>query len=86
MGQSLETTRAVLRIQQSWNTTICLIHHDQRSTTYHSVFGKVGFERSYVTRRGQVDCCPLDAGLSLLVHRYCNLPQEWAAYGATYES
>jgi hypothetical protein len=86
MGQSLETTRAVLRTQQSWNTTTRLTHHGQRSTTYYSVFGKVGFEQSYVTPCGQEGCCPLDAELSLLVHRCCNLLREWAAYGATDES
>jgi hypothetical protein len=73
-------------LTETRNTTTRLTHHDQRSTTYYSVFGKVGFERSYVTPRGQVGCCPLDAELSLLVHRCCNLLREWATYRATDES
>jgi hypothetical protein len=63
-----------------------LTAHDQRPTTYYSVFGKVCFERPYFTARGQVGCCPLDAELSLPARRYSDLLQEWAAYGATDES
>jgi hypothetical protein len=63
-----------------------LTYHDQRPTTYYSVFGKVCFARSYITARGQAGCCPLDAELSLPARCYSDLLREWAIYGATDES
>jgi hypothetical protein len=63
-----------------------LTYHDQRPTTYYSVFGKVCFERPYFTARGRAGCCPLDAELSLPARRYSDLLQEWAVYGASDES
>jgi hypothetical protein len=47
-----------------------LTSHDQRPTTYYSVFGKVRFERHYFTAPGQEGCCPLDAELSLPARCY----------------
>jgi hypothetical protein len=41
-----------------------LTYHDQRPTTYYSVFGKVRFERHDFMTPGQAGCCPLDAELS----------------------
>jgi hypothetical protein len=63
-----------------------LTYHDQRPTTYYSVFGKVRFWRHYFTAAGQVGLCPLDAELSLPARCYSDLLQEWAVYGATDES
>jgi hypothetical protein len=63
-----------------------LPYHDQRTTTYYSVFGKVRFERHYFTTPGQAGRCPLDAELSLPARCYSDLLREWAVYGATDES
>jgi hypothetical protein len=63
-----------------------LTYHDQRPTTYYSVFGKVGFARHYFTAPGQTGLCPLDAALSLPARCYSDLLREWAVYGATDES
>jgi hypothetical protein len=63
-----------------------LTAHDQRPTTYYSVFGKVRFARHYFTAPGQEGCCPLDAELSLPAHCYSDLLREWAVYGTTDES
>ena len=63
-----------------------LTYHDQRPTTYYSVFGKVCFGRPYFTARGQAGLCPLDAELSLPARCYSDLLREWAAYGTTDES
>ncbi len=60
-----------------------LTYHDQRPTTYYSVFGKVYFERHSFTAPGQAGICPLDAELSLPARCYSDLLREWAAYGAT---
>lgn len=60
-----------------------LIYHDQRPTTYYSVFGKVRFGRHYFTAPGHEGRCPLDAELSLPARCYSDLLREWAAYGAT---
>jgi hypothetical protein len=60
-----------------------LTYHDQRPTTYYSVFGKVRFERHFFTAPGQEGCCPLDAELSLPARCYSDLLREWAVYGAT---
>jgi hypothetical protein len=58
-----------------------LTYHDQRPTTYYSVFGKVRFGRHYFTAPGQVGICPLDAELSLPARCYSDLLREWVAYG-----
>jgi hypothetical protein len=63
-----------------------LAAHDQRPTTYDSVFGKVHFERHYFTAPGQEGCCPLDAELSVPVRCSSDLLREWTASGATDES
>jgi hypothetical protein len=63
-----------------------LTYHDQRPTTYYSVFGKVHFARHYFTAPGQKGLCPLDAELSLPAHCYSDLLREWAVYGTTDES
>jgi hypothetical protein len=63
-----------------------LTYHDQRPTTYDSVFGKVRFERHFFTAPGQEGRCPLDAELSLPARCYSDLLREWAAYGTTDES
>lgn len=63
-----------------------LIYHDQRPTTYYSVFGKVRFGRHSFTAPGHEGLCPLDAALSLPAHCYSDLLREWAVYGATDES
>src|SRR6266540_2622659 len=42
-----------------------LDYHDQRLTTYVSVFGKLRFQRHYFVAAGQAGCCPLDADLSV---------------------
>jgi hypothetical protein len=60
-----------------------LPYHDQRPTTYYSVFGKVRFARHYFTAPGQEGFCPLDAVLSLPARCYSDLLREWAVYGAT---
>jgi hypothetical protein len=63
-----------------------LTYHDQRPTTYYSVFGKVCFDRHYFTARGHEGRCPLDAELSLPAYCYSDLLREWAVYGTTDES
>jgi hypothetical protein len=60
-----------------------LTYHDQRPTSYYSVFGKVRFSRHFFTTPGHEGCCPLDAELSLPAHCYSDLLREWAVYGAT---
>src|SRR5882672_10335019 len=50
-----------------------LVYHDQRPTTYYSVFGKVRFWRHYYTAPGQDGLCPLDAAVSLPVRCYSDL-------------
>ncbi|MGH8069991.1 MAG: hypothetical protein ACRERE_33055 [Candidatus Entotheonellia bacterium] len=60
-----------------------LTAHDQRPTTYDSVFGKVHFERHYFTAPGQTGSCPLDAELSVPARGYSDLLREWATDGAT---
>ena len=63
-----------------------LQYHEQRPTTYDSVFGKMRFGRHYFAAPGQAGSCPLDAALSLLARCYSDLLCEWVAYGATDES
>jgi hypothetical protein len=63
-----------------------LAYHDQRPTTYYSVFGKVRFWRHYYTAPGHDGLCPLDAAVSLPVRCYSDLLREWAVYGTTDES
>ena len=63
-----------------------LTSHDQRPTTYYSVFGKVRFWRHAFTAPGQEGICPLDAELSLPARCYSDLLREWAVYGTTDES
>ena len=63
-----------------------LTYHDQRPTTYYSVFGKVRFSRHFFTAPGQEGLCPLDAELSLPARCYSDLLREWAVYGTTDES
>jgi hypothetical protein len=63
-----------------------LIYHDQRPTTYDSVFGKVRFWRHCFTAPEQHGSCPLDAELSLPARCYSDLLREWAAYGTADES
>jgi hypothetical protein len=63
-----------------------LTYHDQRPTTYDSVFGSVRFWRHYFTAPGHDGLCPLDAALSLPARCYSDLLREWAAYGTTDES
>jgi hypothetical protein len=60
-----------------------LAYHDQRLTSYYSVFGKLRFPRHYFTAPGQPGCCPLDAALSLPEHCYSDLLREWTDYDAT---
>jgi hypothetical protein len=60
-----------------------LDYHDQRLTTYVSVFGKLHFPRHYFIAAGQAGCCPLDAELSLPARCYSDLLREWATYDAT---
>lgn len=57
--------------------------HEQRSTTYDSVFGKVRFGRHYFTAPGQEGICPLEAELSLSARCDSDLLCEWVAYGTT---
>jgi len=64
----------------------CLRYHDQRPTTYYSVFGKLRVWRHYFTAPGQDGVCPLDAELSLPARCYSDLLTEWAAFGTTDES
>jgi hypothetical protein len=63
-----------------------LVYHDQRRTTYYSVFGKLVFHRHAFTAPGQPVVCPLDATLSLPERCYSDLLREWMAYSATDES
>jgi hypothetical protein len=63
-----------------------LKYHDQRPTTYFSVFGKVRFRRHYFHAVGQEGLCPLDAELSLPARCYSDLLRDWAEYGTTDES
>ncbi len=60
-----------------------LDYHDQRLTTYVSVFGKLRFQRHYFVAAGQAGCCPLDAELSLPARCYSDLLREWTGYDAT---
>jgi len=60
-----------------------LDYHDQRMTTYLSVFGKLRFPRHYFIAAGQAGCCPLDADLSLPARCYSDLLREWTDYDAT---
>jgi hypothetical protein len=61
-------------------------YHDQRRTTYYSVFGKLVFHRHAFTAPGQPVVCPLDAALGLPERCYSDLLREWMVYGATDES
>ena len=81
-------TRAASRPAEPITTPdgIRLTYHDQRPTTYYSVFGKVRFWRHYFTGLGETGICPLDAELSLPARCYSDLLREWAAYGTTDES
>ena len=63
-----------------------LVYHDQRPTTYDSVFGKMRFGRHDYTAPGQDGRCPLDAAVSLPVRCYSDLLREWAVYGTTDEA
>lgn len=63
-----------------------LTYHDQRPTSYYSVFGNVCFARHYFTAPGQTGLCPLDAELSLPARCYFDLLREWAVSGTTDES
>lgn len=60
-----------------------LTYHDQRLTTYVSVFGKLRFPRHYFVAPNQQGCCPLDADLSLPARCYSDLLREWTGYDAT---
>src|SRR5262245_23996134 len=59
-----------------------LTYHDQRLTTYYSVFGKLCFPRHYFRAPGQPGSCPLDAALSLPEHCYSDLLRDWTDYDA----
>jgi hypothetical protein len=63
-----------------------LKYHDQRPTTYFSVFGKIRFRRHYFHASGQEGFCPLDAELSLPSRCYSDLLRDWAEYCITSES
>jgi hypothetical protein len=63
-----------------------LKYHDQRPTSYFSVFGKVRFRRHYYHAAGQEGYCPLDAELSLPPRCYSDLLRDWAEYCITNES
>ena len=63
-----------------------LKYHEQRQTTYFSVFGKVRFQRHYFHTSGQQGVCPLDAELSLPARCYSDLLRDWAEYCITDES
>jgi hypothetical protein len=60
-----------------------LAYHDQRLTSYYSVFGKLRFPRHYFSAPGQPGACPLDAALSLPEHCYSDLLREWTGYDAS---
>jgi hypothetical protein len=81
-------TRAAIRPAEPVTApgSVRLAYHDQRPTTYYSVFGKVRFWRHHFTALGQAGICPLDAELSLPARCYSDLLREWAAYGTTDES
>ena len=61
-------------------------YHDQRPTSYFSIFGKVRFRRHYFHAPGQEGFCPLDAELSLPPRCYSDLLRDWAEYCITNES
>ena len=61
-------------------------YHDQRATSYFSVFGKMRFRRHYFHAPGQEGFCPLDAELSLPPRCYSDLLRDWAEYCITNES
>lgn len=63
-----------------------LKYHDQRPTSYFSVFGKVRFHRHYFHAPGQEGYCPLDAELSLPPRCYSDLLRDWAEYCITNEA
>lgn len=63
-----------------------LKYHDQRATSYFSIFGKVRFQRHYFHAAGQEGYCPLDAELSLPSRCYSELLRDWAEYCITNES
>ena len=63
-----------------------LKYHDQRPTSYFSVFGKIQFWRHYFHTPGQEGFCPLDAELSLPPRCYSDLLRDWAEYCITGES
>ena len=63
-----------------------LAYHDQRPTTYFSVFSKIRFRRHYFHAPGQEGFCPLDAELSLPARCYSDLLRDWAEYCITDES
>jgi hypothetical protein len=63
-----------------------LKYHDQRQTTYFSVFGKVQFHRHYFHAPGHAGVCPLDAELSLPPRCYSDLLRDWAEYCISDES
>ena len=81
-------TRAAVRPPEPVTTPdgTRLTYHDQRPTTYDSVFGNVRFARPFFTAPGQEGLCPLDAELSLPARGYSDLLREWAVYGTTDES
>jgi hypothetical protein len=60
-----------------------LDYHDQRLTTYISVFGKLRFPRHYFVAPKEQGCCPLDADLSLPPRCYSDLLRAWTGYDAT---
>ena len=81
-------TRAAVRPPEPVTTPegTRLTDHDQRPTTYYSVFGNVRFARHDFTAPGQEGLCPLDAELSWPARGYSDLLREWAVYGTTDES
>jgi hypothetical protein len=60
-----------------------LRYHDQRTTTYFSIFGKLRFARHSFRAPGQPGCCPVDADLSLPERCYSDLLRDWTAFDAT---
>jgi len=58
-------------------------YHDQRVTTYFSVFGKLRFPRHAFRAVGLAGCCPVDADLSLPRRCYSDLLRNWTGYDAT---
>jgi hypothetical protein len=62
---------------------IVLDYHDQRLTTYVSIFGKLRFPRHYFVAPNQTGCCPVDADLSLPERCYSDLLRAWTGYDAT---